>query len=68
MYRIYPKYWDILTKYHTCPKFLTPVYHLLMGLKIAGWVANSVDPDQMLLFAASDLGIHFLLRSSYMST
>ena len=26
------------------------------------WVANSVDPDQMLPAAASDLGLHYLLR------
>ena len=30
--------------------------------KIAGWVANSVDPDQTPRSAASDLGLHCLLR------
>ena len=29
-------------------------------IKIAGWVANSIDPDQMLHSAASDLGLHCL--------
>ena len=33
-----------------------------MFLKTAGSVANSVDPDQMLHSAASDLGLHSLLR------
>ena len=28
----------------------------------AGWVANSVDPDQMLHSATSDLGLHCLFR------
>ena len=30
--------------------------------KTAGWEANSVDPDQMPQNAASDLGLHCLLR------
>ena len=30
--------------------------------KTAGWVASSVDPDQMPQNAASDLGLHCLLR------
>ena len=30
--------------------------------KIAEWVANSADPDQTPRFAASDLGLHWLLR------
>ena len=47
-YRIYPKYWDTLTQYHTCAKFwMSPVHYLLMCVKTAGLVANSVDPDQM---------------------
>ena len=33
----------------------------IMCLKSAGCVANSVDPDQMLQHAASDLGLHCLL-------
>ena len=35
----------------------SPVYYLLICLKAAGWVANSVDPDQTMLFVASDLGL-----------
>ena len=35
---------------------------LSMCVKTAGGVANSVDPDQMPHFAASDLGQHCLLR------
>ena len=34
-----------------------------MCLKIPGRVANSVDPDQTPRSAASDLGLHYLLRS-----
>ena len=30
-----------------------------MYLKSAGWVANSVDPDQMPHSVASDLGLQF---------
>ena len=43
-----------------CPKILTgPFYHHLpMNPKTAGRVANSIDPDQMLHSAASDLGLH----------
>ena len=47
-YCIYPKYWDTLSIYHICPK---------------NWnSANSVDPDQMSLYVASDLGLHCLQR------
>ena len=31
-------------------------------LKIAGWMANSVGPGQMLYFVVSDMGLHCLLR------
>ena len=34
---------------------------MLMHLKTAEGVANSVDPDQTLQNVASDLGLHFLL-------
>ena len=34
-----------------------------MRLKTAGWVANSVDPDQTPRSAASDLGLHGLPMS-----
>ena len=33
----------------------------MLCLKIAGRVASSVDPDEMLHFAASHLGLHCLL-------
>ena len=36
--------------------------------KIDGWVANSVDPDQMLHSAASDQGLHCLLRLVFPNT
>ena len=36
--------------------------------KVAGWVANSVDPDQMLHSAASDLGLHYLLKPAFLNT
>ena len=35
---------------------------MLMFLNSAVQVTNSVDPDQMLQNAASDLGLHCLLR------
>ena len=34
----------------------------MLCLKIAGWVANSVDPDEMPRFVASHLGLYCLLR------
>ena len=60
-YHIYPKYLDALTPYHPCPKHWT-FYYWLMCLRTAGWVVNSVDPDQMPQNVASDLGLHCLLR------
>ena len=48
---------------NTCPKFWTsPNLLPVVSLKIARWVANRVDPDQMLHVAASDLGLPCLLR------
>ena len=35
----------------------------MLCLKIAGWVANSVDPDETPRSAASHLGLYCLLRS-----
>ena len=35
----------------------------MMSLKIAGWVANSVDLDETLHSAVSHLGLHCLLRT-----
>ena len=49
--------------------FLQQIYLLSMNVcKIAGWVANSVDPDQTPRSAASDLGLHCLLRSVFPNT
>ena len=42
---------------------MTPFNFLLMSLKSAGLVANSVDHDQMLHSAASDLVLHYLLKT-----
>ena len=36
--------------------------------KTAGWMANSVDPDQMPHSVASDLGLHCLLRLACLNT
>ena len=33
-----------------------------MCLKISGYMAKSVDPDQMMHFAVPDLGLHYLLK------
>ena len=44
------------------------IYYLMLCLKIAGWVANSVDPDEMLHSAASHLGLHCLLRPVCLNT
>ena len=42
-YYIYPKYWDTLTSYHTCPDILTLV---MLNPDIPAF-ANSVDPYQL---------------------
>ena len=63
VYRIYPKYSDISTPYHICSKIWTSTIHYpILCLKIAGWVANSVDPDETPRSAASHLGQNCLLR------
>ena len=62
-YRIYPKYSDTSTPYHICSKIWTSTIHYpMLCLKIAGWVANSVDPDETPRSAASHLGLYCLLR------
>ena len=62
-YRIYPKYSDTSTPYHICSKIWTSTIHYpMLCLKIAGWVANSVDPDETLRSVASHLGLYCLLR------
>ena len=40
----------------------------MLCLKIAGLVANNVDPDEMLHSAASHLGLHCLLRPVFPNT
>ena len=46
-YRIYPKYSDTSTPYHTCSKiWKSTIYYQIFSLKIAEWVANSVDLDE----------------------
>ena len=63
IYRIYPKYSDTSTPYHICSKIWTSTIHYpKLCLKIAGWVANSVDPDETPRSAASHLGLYCLLR------
>ena len=62
-YRIYPKYSDTSTPYHICTKIWTSTIHYpMLCLKIAGWVANSVDPDETSRSVASHLGLYCLLR------
>ena len=58
------KYLDNLIPYHTYPKSWTSPFSLPFDVseKIAGWLANHVDPDQMPYFVASELGLHCLLR------
>ena len=40
----------------------------MLCLKIAGWVANSVDPADMPHSVASHLGLHCLLKLLYPNT
>ena len=59
-YRIYPKYSDTSTPYHICSNIWTSTIHYpMVCLKIAGWVANNVDPDET---PRSHLGLYCLLR------
>ena len=59
----YPKYSDTSTPYHICSKIWTStIYYPMLCLKIAGWVANSVDPDVTPRSAVSHLGLYFMLR------
>ena len=63
LYHIYPKYSDTSTPYHICSKIWTNTIHYpMLCLKAAGWVANSVDPDETPRSAASHLGLYCLLR------
>ena len=66
-YHVYPKYLDTSTPYHTCSCtcskiWTSTIYHLMSCLKIAGWVTNSVDPDETPHCVVSHLGLHCLLR------
>ena len=68
-YHIYPKYSDTSTHHHTWSKIWTfTIYYSMLCLKIAGWVANSVDPDETPRSAASHLGLHGLLRPVCLNT
>ena len=61
--RIYPKYSDTSTPYHTCSKIWTStIYYPMLCLKIAGSMAKRVDPDEPPRSAAAHLGLHCLLR------
>ena len=69
LYHIYINYCDILTPYHTFSKIWTSLFpYLLKCLKTAGWLANSLDPDQMPQNVASDQGLHCFLRPVWPST
>ena len=60
-YRIYIKYLQ------PCPLpiflFNKSILLFVSVCEIAEWVANGVDPDQTPRSAASDLGLHSLLKS-----
>ena len=58
---IYPKYSDTSMPCRTSSKILDNLLPDTVS-KIAGGVANSVDPDEMSHSAASQLGLHSLLR------
>ena len=67
-YRIYLKYLDYSTPYHTASKIWTSTaYYQMMCLKIARWVANSVD-HEMPHSGVSHLGLHCLLRPVCLNT
>ena len=62
-YRIYLNFSDTSTPYHNCFKIWTcAIYSPMLCLKFAGWVSNSVDPDETLRSAGSHLGLNCLLR------
>ena len=62
-YRIYSKYSETATPYHTCSKIWTSTtYYPMLCLKIAGWAANRIDPDETPRSVASHLGLHCLLK------
>ena len=50
----------ILLDQHICAKIgACPVHYLLMDLKHAGCMANSVNSDQLLCSVTSDIGLHY---------
>ena len=55
-YRLYPKYSHLILFFNKC------ILLLMNVCKIAGSVANIVDPDQTPRTAASEQGLHCLLR------
>ena len=59
-YCIHPKYWDVLSIYHTCPKILNS--HLDVSKMLLYVWQNSVDPDQTMHSAASDQGLNCLQK------
>ena len=64
-HRIFSKYWDILSTYHTCPTIWNiPFYYLLMCLKYCCMYGKQWHclPSQTLHSAASDLNLHCLQR------
>ena len=67
---VYPNYLDALTPFCACLNinFDSLFYTMLVCLKTALPVANSVDPDQMSYSVASDLGLHYLLSFVCMNT
>ena len=58
-------HWSMITMW--TPILVCVYYSLIVNNwhKNAGWEANSANPDQMLQNAASDLGLHCLLRPIY---
>ena len=58
---IYPKNWDIATPSYSPPNSWQVSLSLVCLKLLNGW--PTVDPDQIRHSAASDLGLHCLLRS-----
>ena len=53
---------------HFIQIWTSTIYYPMLCLKIAGWVANNVDPDETLQFVASHMGLHCLLRPVWPNT
>ena len=69
-YRTYIKYWQTFNPHQTWSKVWKKKFDLTPAdvCKTAGWVANSVEPDQTPRSAASDLGLRYLFRHLGIST